>query len=187
MLKKLADELKKLLEKSPLTPHIGAKGTAAVLILLIGAAALVISEVTERKSVPAPEKTTVADSDESGYAAELENRLESIISAMNGVGRVEVMVTLASGSESVYLRDTNSGESSDKQGKSSIDRKDEYVIVDDGNGEKGIVVRVVEPKVRGVAVVCDGASNESVRAQITEAVTALLDISSARVSVTPMK
>ncbi|MBO5859452.1 MAG: hypothetical protein J6R20_06710 [Clostridia bacterium] len=64
--------------------------------------------------------------------------------------------------------------------------KDEYVIVDSGDGENGIVVRKTEPKIRGVAVVCQGGGNESVRAQIVETVTALLDISSARVSVVKM-
>ncbi|MBQ4604094.1 MAG: stage III sporulation protein AG, partial [Clostridia bacterium] len=62
----------------------------------------------------------------------------------------------------------------------------EYVIVDGDSGERGIVVRVAEPKIRGVAVVCKGADSETVRSRIVETVTALLDISSARVSVAKM-
>ena len=63
---------------------------------------------------------------------------------------------------------------------------DEYVIVDGSSGEQGIVVRQSEPKIRGVAVVCEGGGNQTVKQQIIETVTALLDISSARVSVAKM-
>mgnify|MGYP006974622555 CR=1 FL=1 len=61
-----------------------------------------------------------------------------------------------------------------------------YVIVDGSSGEQGIVVRQSEPKIRGVAVVCEGGGNQTVKQQIIETVTALLDISSARVSVAKM-
>ncbi len=186
MIKKLADEIRKKLSKIPLSKRIGKKGTAAVIILLIGAAALIMSELTEKKNTAVKAETTTACADASQYADNLEKRLVSIISAMSGVGRVRVMVTLENSGEDIYLRDTDSEEISDKQGKNSIGRKDEYVIVDDGNGEKGIVVRTAEPEVRGVAVVCDGAGNETVKAQIIQAVTALLNISSTRVSVAPM-
>ena len=96
------------------------------------------------------------------------------------------MVTLESGSEDIYLHDFDYGENISPSGKSSIERKDEYVIVDGSAGEGGIIVRVAEPKVRGVAVVCEGGGSELVRQQVTQAVTALLDISSARVSVAKM-
>ena len=96
------------------------------------------------------------------------------------------MITLESGSEEIYLHNYNYGENNDKSGRNSLERKDEYVIVDGSSGEEGIVVRVAEPKVRGVAVVCRGAGSDTVRGQIIETVTALLDISSARVSVAKM-
>ena len=96
------------------------------------------------------------------------------------------MVTLESSSENVYLHDYDYGENVEPSGRNSVERKDEYVIIDGGEGEQGIVVRVAEPKIRGVAVVCRGAGSEIVKSQITEAVTALLDISSARVSVAKM-
>lgn len=187
MAKDYFEKIKKAISKISAQSKIGRKGIAAVMILLLGIAALVFSEFTENKAaLEEKEETTACDESFYEYTQNLENRLTSIISAMSGVGRVKVMVTIASGSENIYLRDSNSGESRDANGKSNIDRKDEYVIVDDGKGESGIIVRVAEPKIRGVAVVCDGAKNEAVASRIIDAVTALLDISSARVSVTPM-
>lgn len=187
MAKEYFEKSKKFLNLILVKSGIGKKGILAVFILFLGIAALVISEFTEKNASSSETvETTLSDADFSDYTEGLENRLTSIISAMSGVGRVKVMVTIASGSENVYLRDSNSDESHDPDGKSNIDRKDEYVIVDDGKGENGIIVRVVEPEIRGVAVVCDGAKNETVVSQITDALTALLDISSARVSVIPM-
>lgn len=187
MAKENFEKFKNMLGRISLQTGLGKKGIAAVMILLLGIAALVISEAGENKTgSPDAAETTCIKADSTDYTESLENRLTSIISVMNGVGRVKVMVTIASGSENIYLRDSNSGESRDADGKSNIDRKDEYVIVDDGKGENGIIVRVAEPEIRGVAVVCDGAKNEAVVSQIVEAVTALLDISSARVSVAPM-
>lgn len=186
MAKEYFEKLKNLYGRISSESKLGKKGIAAVIILLLGVATLVWSEFVEKKTSAENAETTTADAGFSDYTESLENRLTSIISAMNGVGRVRVMVTIASGSENIYLRDSNSGESHDSDGKSNIDRKDEYVIVDDGNKENGIIVRVAEPEIRGVAVVCDGAKSEAVVAQIVDAVTALLDISSSRVSVAPM-
>jgi stage III sporulation protein AG len=46
------------------------------------------------------------------YAAELETRLTALISRVEGAGKTAVMVTLESGSESVYAIDTDSDGSS---------------------------------------------------------------------------
>lgn len=160
----------------------------SAVLLVAGLLALVLSETVQpSEQVSSGETTTAAFFSESErYVAELEERLTSIISRIDGVGEAEVMVTLESSGEDVYLHNFDYGENVEPSGKSNIEQKDEYVIIEDENGEKGIVVRVTQPKIRGVAVVCGGGGSEVVRARITEAVTALLDISSARVSVSEM-
>ena len=130
--------------------------------------------------------TEAPKSGEQEYTEQLEERLTSLISRIDGVGAVTVMVTLESSVEDVYLHNFDYGENVDSGGKSNIEQKDEYVIVDDGQAEKGIVVRVNQPKIRGIAVVCEGGGSDVIRTRVTEAVTALLDISSARVSVAEM-
>lgn len=159
----------------------------AAALLIAGIIALMLSEVTaDSETADTTVSTTSAAVDTREYEAELEERLTSIISAIDGAGETKVMVTLESGSEEVYLNNSNYDESSDSGGKNSFEQKDDYVIVDGSSGQEGIVIRITEPKVRGVAVVCSGAGSETVRLQIVETVTALLDISSARVSVAKM-
>ena len=186
-MKKITDALNKIIglisEKTKLSPKI----LIAALLLAAGAVALLIGEIPQNeKNVSSPVSTTKIYQDPDEYTNNLEERLTSIISAIDGAGETKVMVTLESGSEDIYLHDFDYGENADSSGKNSFERKDEYVIVDGSSGEQGIVVRIAEPKVRGVAVVCKGAGSEIVREQIVQAVTALLDISSARVSVAKM-
>lgn len=185
--KKTAETLKntfnRISEKTKLNPKL----LMIVLLLVAGVVALMLSEIPDaNESALAEVSTTGVSVDCREYEKELENRLVSIISAIDGAGETKVMVTLESGSEEVYLSNFDYGESVGSDGDNSFERKDEYIIVDGSSGQEGIIVRTAEPKVRGVAVVCRGAGSENVRLQIIEAVTALLDISSARVSVAKM-
>lgn len=157
-----------------------------ILLFVTGVVLLVFSElpVKEKKKTDIQATTAPLLADE--YALMLEERLTSIISAIEGVGAVKVMVTVESTGEDVYLHNFDYGEDEEPDGKNSYEQKDEYVIVNNGEAEEGIVIKVQQPEIRGVAVVCQGASSEKVRAAVIETVTALLDISSARVSVAEM-
>lgn len=178
--------VKKSIKKLSESSQLSKKRLLAVSLLLTGALILIFGEMTKSETdIREVVSTTVSYSTDS-YISDLENRLESMISAIDGAGETKVMITLESGSEEIYLHDYDYGENIDPSGKNIIERKDEYVIVDGDSGEKGIVVKIAEPKIRGVAVVCKGGDLPSVRARITEAVTALLDISSTGVSVAKM-
>ncbi len=186
-MKKLSEILKNLIEKISAKTRLSKGILLAVLLLAAGVAALLLSELdSAENTADTTAVTEVLQNNTQEYAKQLENRLISIISSIDGAGSTRVMITLESGSEDIYLHDYDYGENNDLSGKNSIERKDEYVIVDSSAGEQGIVVRRTEPKVRGVAVVCEGGGSELVRQQITDTVTALLDISSARVSVAKM-
>lgn len=163
------------------------KHLAVVFLFAAGIILLVISGFYESDTKSAEaEQTTAFEVSANGYVVELENRITSIISSIDGAGATQVMITLENSGEDVYLHNYDYGEDVDGAGAGNREMKDEYVIIDSGDGENGIVVRKTEPKIRGVAVVCEGGGNEAVRAQIVATVTALLDISSARVSVVKM-
>ncbi|MCL2071664.1 MAG: hypothetical protein FWH07_05455 [Oscillospiraceae bacterium] len=88
------------------------------------------------------------------YEKQLEKELERAISAIDGVGELTIMVTLDSISETVY-------------------------------SERGTGVRtVITPRVRGVAIICDGGGDIVVKQKIVELVSRVLGISTMRISVT---
>ena len=165
-----------------------SKKLLLVLVLFAaGIIALLFSELGQKKNEePTPEKNSASHVSTDEYVARLEERITSIISSIDGAGATRVMITLESGNEDVYLHNYDYGEDVDEGGAGNREMKDEYVIVDSGDGENGIVVRIEEPRIRGVAVVCEGGGNTYVKAEIIATVTALLDISSARVSVARM-
>lgn len=186
-MEKITRIVKETIEKMTHKTRTDKKFSVIVILLVSGILFLLASEFTAKDEVPSAQANeTVEYTDVSDYSRQLEERLMSIISSIDGAGSTKIMVTLENSGEDIYLHDFDYGENVDSSGKNSVERKDEYVIVDGSAGEQGIVVRRAEPKVRGVAVVCEGGGSEYVRAQIVEAVTALLDISSARVSVAKM-
>ncbi len=179
--------IKEFIDKISAKSRLGKKFLLVVVMLVSGIIMLLASELSGgEETVSVQPEATTSHTDIQEYCERLEQRLTSMISSIYGAGATRVMVTLESGGEDVYLHDFDYGENADPSGKNSLERKDEYVIIDGSSGEQGIVVRRAEPRVRGVAVVCEGGGSEQVRAQIIEAVTALLDISSARVSVAKM-
>lgn len=155
----------------------------ALLILSVGVLAcaailLLWPNKTAAKSAASKETQTF---DESA----MRTQLAALLSSVRGAGRTEVMLTFESGSETVYAADTDASFDRRDSGESDT-RKADVVLVKDGTNENGLQVKEVYPRVRGVAVVCEGGANPVIRAQIISLVTALFDIKSTNVSVAEM-
>ena len=123
------------------------------------------------------------------YEQQLERRLCEIIGAIAGAGETRVMLTLDSGSEPIYATQGKSDSKSsygEGTGEESLSASKEYVIIGSGSGEQGLVLKMLEPQVRGVAVICRGGDDIIVRQAIVEAVTAVLGVGSNKVSVAKM-
>lgn len=88
------------------------------------------------------------------YAAVTENRLLEIVGSIDGVGEAKIFLTMDNSGESVYLKNTDTKTVS------------------------------IEPKVRGVVIVCDGGDDPIVASRVMEAVTKSLNINSDKVCIT---
>ena len=155
----------------------------ALLIVICGVSLLflVISEASVDKTEVSPTDNTRISAQE--YIESTEKQLENILSQVQGAGRVHVMITLESCYENVYAG-SYSSKSKNSGADISSDVAEDLVIVKNNDGENGVIVKVYEPVIKGVAVVCEGADSVKVRSSITETVCALFNISSAKVSVT---
>jgi len=132
---------------------------------------------------PAQESIRV---DLTAYERQLEERLCGIVSAIAGAGEARVMLTLDCGSEPIYAVQgkTDSRHSfSDSGSEESLSANKEYVIIGSGASGQGLILKMVEPQVRGVAVICQGGDDLIVRQAVVEAVTAVLGVGSNKVSV----
>lgn len=183
----IAEKIKEITDRISEKTRLSKKLMLVLVLFAAGLVALLFSELGQSREEKIPqETTTLQKASAQEYVQSLEERITSIISSIDGAGSTRVMITLESGSEDVYLHNYDYGEDVDEDGAGNREVKNEYVVVDNSGEENGIVIRVEEPKIRGVAVVCEGGGNDYVKAQIISTVTALLDISSARVSVAKM-
>lgn len=134
-------------------------------------------------------------SDELEYVSYLEERLEKMLSGVNGVGRVAVMITLESSEELVLEKDEpvmQSGvEEQDSQGgsrkTSQLERQETTVYSTDGSASEPYVIKRLLPKVEGVLVVAQGAGSGTINKSITEIVQALFDVEAHKIKVVPME
>lgn len=176
-IKDLLDKLKK--EKRLLL--ISAVGILIILLILVSEFPEAETEKTDARQIA--ESKEVFD-----YAQDIEKRLTQMISSIDGAGKVKVMVTLESSEENIYAADRqvdSEDSSSDGESDSSSQRKDSYIVIKTDSGdETGLILKIIQPRIRGVAVVCEGAGSAQVRKNITDAVTAVLDIQLKNVSVT---
>lgn len=145
------------------------------LLAFMGLAGLVLLAVSAwlpaddaAQPAPAAVQETAAD-----YAAQLESRLTALIRCVDGAGDTTVMVTLESGSESVYATDT------DRDGGST------HVLLGSG-GADGLVETVQTPRVLGVAVVCEGGGTAAVQNRVTALVEALTGVGANHITVAKM-
>lgn len=150
----------------------------------------------ENKSTASGTQETEEEDNTGGYAGELEERLESLLASMEGVGNVKVMVTLDSSREQVVEKDIPSTMGTTKETDSTGGSRDVInsrqeettVYVTDSAGNKTpYVSKIREPSIEGVTVVAQGGGNAVIQKNITEVIQALFGIEAHKIKVVKMK
>ena len=115
--------------------------------------------------------------------AETEKRLEQLLGRIRGVGQVQVMLTLKSGS-SLQLAENRSTSLRDTE-----DRQDRDVVtLNRGSGYEDVVVtEQTYPVYQGAVVVCQGAGDSSVNLAVIQAVSVLTGLGSDKITVVQWK
>lgn len=143
----------------------------------------IIPKSSSQSSPSKTESETDISLDE--YKNSIETNLSSIISKIEGAGKTEVFLTLENGSESVYAVNRKESSSSNSSGDIDESLDSEYFSIRNSDGsENGMLLKTIQPDIRGVVVVCDGGDDSVIKERVLEAVTKALNISSARVCIT---
>ena len=87
------------------------------------------------------------------YSEQLEDNLEAAIERMEGAGKTRVLLTMENSAE--------------------------YVFLENGTTK----TKEIQPRIRGVLVLCEGGDDPVTVGRVTEAVTKALDISTAKVCI----
>ncbi|MFU0828854.1 MAG: Stage III sporulation protein AG [Lachnoclostridium sp.] len=202
-------EIEKVKGKEKKKLSIKEIGPARLVILLMaGIFLLVLSfpDMLSSKNTPKDnEKKTVnyeknnnpagSNDDDGDYTTELEDRLKKVLSKVEGIGNVEVMITLKGSKEKVILKDNPYTEESMKEvdgeggnrDSSSIKKEDTTVLVDSGNGESvPYIIQELEPEVEGIVVIAEGGDNVDIKKEIMEAAQVLFNVPAHKVKVMKM-
>lgn len=139
--------------------------------------------------------TSGDDGGEASYAAYLEERLTRLLSRTDGVGKVEVMITLKSSRELVVEKEQPVSRSStnekDSQGGtrsvSQVDSEENTVYRTEGSASEPYVVKTLVPEIEGVLVVAEGAGSGSVNKTVVEIAQALFGVEAHKVKVVKME
>jgi len=185
---KLLKDNKKLVENLTVIFLIG-------LILLIGASALSKprpSNNNDNKELVLAQKGSSSED----YAQKLEKDLKNILSKIEGVGNVEVLITLNSDEEVVAAMDMveSSTTTNEKDSNGGIretiqtESNNKVVTSQDTSGQNTpIVLKRIMPEIRGVIVVADGAKDPRLRYELSSAVQTALGIPAYKVKVISSK
>lgn len=174
-------------------------GLEKIILIAIAGIILLVTNFSEWQSKNKTEKITetqnvAATSENEAYIESLENKLVHILENVDGVGEVEVMITLESSRESILNKDdteeleteeeTSDGTKSERQ---SSRRENETVLADESGEAAPYVIKELEPEIAGVVIACEGAENNTVAASVTEAAQVLFGISVNRIKVLKME
>lgn len=154
----------------------------------------IIEEKTEEGKAVAGQSEKFEGTEE--YESYMENKLEQAISAMEGAGKVKVMVTVSASEELVVEKDipitrSDTQENDSEGGNRNVNeckQEEETVYSRQSDGSSApYVVKTLQPPIEGVVVVAQGGDRPEVRRNITEAIVALFDIEPHKIKVVKMK
>lgn len=192
----MGDDGKKSILKKIIDWIVKSKKSSLILIIgVIGIALIMISELLpDKKSTTVNKSTNLSQNQTtaSDYVSTTEQKITELLSSIEGVGKTNVFITLENGYEYVFAREEkvntdrtqDNYDDSHKKIQSRDSSETKYILIDDGNNEKALITTELEPKIKGVIVVCEGGDKTSVKQRVTDAVTTAFGISTTKVCVT---
>ena len=171
-------------EKTKGARKIWDKYKYAALVALIGAGLLLWPALGGgEESLSGQKKPSARTAQEGWNLQTVQQEMEEILGAMDGVGQVKVMLTVESDGERQLAQDTQLSYSGNTAAPEDYSRKSETVRLDGSGGDEAVVVRTTYPTYRGALVVCQGGGSAEVRLAVTGAVAALTGLPTDRVTV----
>lgn len=143
------------------------------LVLLLGVVLMLLPAGKTEKEEPVLQKTQMETS------KSMDENLAEILSMIDGAGEVEVMLTVASGAETIYQTDSKLTDVS--QDHSTV------IVTSSERAQEGLVRQVNPVQYLGAIIVCEGAERPAVRLAIVEAVSDVTGLGADRISVLKMK
>jgi stage III sporulation protein AG len=125
------------------------------------------------------ELASTDDGDLLAYTEMLESKIKRLCEACDGVSSVTVAVTLDGGFEYEYAKNTEYGKNS-----YGDERREEYLVIGQGSGERCVIIRRRLPEISGVGIVCRGGESDIIRERLVGLISSTLNIGSNKIYIT---
>ena len=151
-------------------------GAIGILLLLAGS----FSSSSGAKEKEAESEDVKLNSAEllTSYTEMLEDKIRALCESVNGVSRVRVVVTLQSGYEYVYAKDSELHSNGDGTTGSY-----HYLTIGSGSSEAAVYLSEKPPTVGGIGIVCVGGGDARVKKELIELLSATLGVASNKIYV----
>lgn len=149
----------------------------AVLVFAVGLLLMILPDTKDTAQKTENQITNITQEDA------MEDKLSHILSSVKGAGQVQVMLSYASGQETVYQMDTDVSKNESNQ----TEKKDTVTVTDSDRNQIGLVQRIDPPICQGALIVCQGADDAAVKLAIVEAVARITGLSTDKICVLKMK
>ena len=149
----------------------------AVLVFAVGLLLMILPDTKATEQKTENQITNITQEDA------MEDKLSHILSSVKGAGQVQVMLSYASGQETVYQMDTDVSKNESNQ----TEKKDTVTVTDSDRNQIGLVQRIDPPVCQGALIVCQGADDAAVKLAIVEAVARITGLSTDKICVLKMK
>ncbi|MFU0801218.1 MAG: Stage III sporulation protein AG [Xylanivirga thermophila] len=191
--------------KKLLTKIKGIKNIEIVIAILIMAVIIAIftSSINtssynindKHKDQNTTKQTSIENQNIQNPIVEQEIRLQEKLSAIKGAGKVEVMITYKSSKEVITATNTMESNTTTQEedsngGNRKVTQSDinsQAVTMNDGNGAKPLIIKELEPEIKGVIVIAEGANDINVKMQLLRAVQTVLGVNADQVDVFVME
>ena len=148
----------------------------AALVILFGVVLMLLPDGTPKESSP-PESAAAGETFD---RTAVQEEMEAILSAIDGAGKLRLMLTVDAGTKHELAQSS----SSSRSGADEWQQKSEPLTVGAGSGVQEVVVtNSLYPRYVGALVVCEGGGSAGVRLAVTNAVSALTGLTSDRITV----
>lgn len=177
-------------------------GVMRLALLIIAGVLLLLSSFGGQENKKEEKKSETKQLEQSEeyqlntYIENMESRLTNVLSQVDGIGKVQVMITAKSTQEKVVLKDAPYKKSTVKEQDGSGTTKESTEMT----GEEGTVLekqqdgsenpyitKEIQPEIEGVIVIAQGAEEKRIQAEINDAVVALFSVPSHKIKVMKMK
>lgn len=109
------------------------------------------------------------------YIDYLENKLESVITRVKGVGDVEVILTLEKGFEYIYATEDET-----KTTSSGTTVTSTSIVMVDG---QPVIKEEIYPVVKGIVIIADGAEDINVKMNILSIIQTVIEVDNSKINI----